>query len=149
MVREWGKVYKLINNTTGEFYIGSTFRSLESRMYNHNSYAKRFPDRKLYQSMNNNLGKFSMQLMKCYPDFIGNAKLREHEQFYIDLLKPTLNVNSAIHVAENGKEYRKRYWTNNKQKILESNKQYVLKNKEKITEYKKQYYQKRKLLATT
>ena len=44
-----GKIYKLIENSTGLFYIGSTCMPLHKRFYDHKGRSKKEPNRKVYQ----------------------------------------------------------------------------------------------------
>ena len=44
-----GKIYKLIENATGCFYIGSTCMPLHKRFYDHKGRSKKEPNRKVYQ----------------------------------------------------------------------------------------------------
>lgn len=44
-------------------------------------------------------------------------------------------------MTSNKREYTKKYYEKNKEKILKQQKKYKEKNKEKIKEYRKKYYQ--------
>ena len=47
---ENSKIYKLIDQDSGYYYIGSTCSNLTQRLCNHKSRAKTYPDRKVYKA---------------------------------------------------------------------------------------------------
>lgn len=77
---------------------------------------------------------------------------RQFEQYWIEELNPTLNTFRAHNTEEQTKQYKERYYQDNKESILRQTKQYrqdnkehILQyyqnNKEQIKQYNKQHYQ--------
>ena len=84
-------VYKITNNITGDFYIGSS-KNIEKRWYQHKSPSvqKRQPNSKLYKAMDRyGLDNFTFEIIEK------TDNLREREQYYIEQLKPSYNNNWA------------------------------------------------------
>jgi len=136
-----GKIYKLVNSETDEIKVGSTTQMLSRRMRGHRTDAKR---RDEYKRMNEiGMDKFKIVLLESYP--CNNCdELRMREQYYINLLKPALNLQDA-YVAdpkEKAKEQRK---NSPKRKAYEA--EYFQKNKEKIYAKRQELKEKRKLAS--
>ena len=95
-----GKIYKLINTENDKIYIGSSNNQyLSQRMNLHNQICKDTSGRrnsKLYIFMREiGIEKFKIELIEKY---ICETKqqLIEREQYWIELLKPQLNMFRAI-----------------------------------------------------
>lgn len=116
-------VYKITNNITGDFYIGSS-RHVKHRWYDHRcSFTwKRHLNSKLYLDFQKyGLDNFTFEIVEK------TDMLKEREQYFIDLLKPTYNNNRANGVdVERKKEYNKKYQHTDQGKNIhrESNKKY-------------------------
>lgn len=85
-------VYKITNEITGDFYIGSS-RNVKQRWKSHRSRAfwKQHPNIKMYQDMQKyGLDNFEFVIIE------ETDNLKEKEQYFIDLLKPSYNSNRAI-----------------------------------------------------
>jgi group I intron endonuclease len=116
------KIYKIINDVNDEIYVGSTIRSLCRRMESHrrdHTDEKRRPNSKLFKLMREiGTKQFKIILIENYA-CQNKEELRAREQYYIDLLKPSLNVYHAVLDVEARKEkhkvYRKKY---TEQKII-------------------------------
>ena len=84
-------VYKITNNITGDFYIGSS-KNIKQRWYKHRrpSVWKQYPNIKLYKDMAQ-YGKnnFIFEVLEETTD------LRNREQYWVDQLKPSYNVRRA------------------------------------------------------
>lgn len=111
-------VYMLLNNITGNFYIGSSKNIVERQKQHFTSSTTNMPysNKVLYEDIHK-YGKDNFTfiiLEEC-------SNIKEVEQQYIDYLCPSYNIGIA-------KAY------NNKQS------RYYIDNKEKITKYKKDYY---------
>ena len=126
-----GKIYKIVDNTNNNIYVGSTTKKyLSDRLSSHNSDYRRFKKiNKGYITSfeilkNNNFDIILLELVNC------NSKdeLKSRERFYIETLDC---VNKNIPGRTN-KEYKE----TNKEKITEYNKEYRETNKEKIKEYR-------------
>lgn len=113
-------VYKITNTVTNEYYIGSS-KNINQRWAYHKcpSSWKRCSNKKLYIAFQQyGLDKFKFEIVE------ETTNLKEMEQYYIDLLKPSYNNNRADGWdVEKYKEYKQsEKW------------------KEYIKEYQKEYY---------
>ena len=101
-------VYKITNTVTGDFYIGSS-KDVKNRWACHKckSKWKRYPNNPLYKDFQKyGIDKFEFQIL----EEAEAEQLKEIEQQFIDLLKPTYNSNNAKGFdAERYKEYQKEY----------------------------------------
>ena len=80
-------VYKITNNITGDFYIGSS-KNIENRWANHRSPSvwKLHPNVKLYKAMAQyGRDNFTFEIIEK------TDNLKEREQYYIECLKPSYN----------------------------------------------------------
>ena len=85
-------VYKITNNVTGEFYIGSS-RNIMQRWAIHKSPStwKKCPNNRLYLDFQSyGLENFDFEIIEETDD------LKNREQYFINLLKPTYNANRAF-----------------------------------------------------
>ena len=115
-------VYKITNTITGDFYIGSS-KNIKNRWMSHKkpSTWNKCPNNQLYLDMQKyGVDKFELQIL----EEAEIEQLKEKEQWFIELLKPTYNNNNAKGWdIERRKEYNRKY---NKS--------------DKCKEYRKQYY---------
>ncbi len=130
-----GKIYKIIDNTNGNIYIGSTIRSLKERLQRH----------KKLDCISKNIiknGDYRIELIEDYPC---NTKkeLLIREQYYIDnskcinLINPIFNKEEYYLNNKNRiKEYKKKYYEKNKNGKI---KKYYEKNKDRKKEYNKKW----------
>ena len=84
-------VYKITNNITGDFYIGSS-KNIEKRWTDHKSPSrwKGHPGMKLYQAfIKYGLNNFTFDIIEETTD------LHNREQYYIEQLNPSYNSNRA------------------------------------------------------
>ena len=129
-----GKIYKLVDNTNENIYIGSTCNSLNKRLSQHNSHYKRYLKRqygnmKSFDIIKNN--DFTIKLLeKC--NIKTKQELYQRERYYIENNE---SVNKRIPCRTN-----KEYIENNKDKLNEKMKEYQAayrdNNKDKIKEYR-------------
>ena len=162
-----GKIYKLIDSTTGMFYIGSTaLKRLDQRFDNHKRSSRndKFKNTKIYQYFTPE--KFSSGDVKIIQleevNVVNKRELEKIENDYIlkEINNPLcLNTNCAVFNDEKRKDYLKKwnktyydehkeqiisqhseYLKNNKEMIKEKQKIYNENNKEKIRELKKMWY---------
>ena len=119
-------IYKITNTATGDFYIGSS-KDVKSRWAVHKipSTWKKHPNNPMYIDMQKyGVDKFELQILTE----VEVDKLKEMEQQFIELLKPTYNNRNAKGWnIERQKEYNKQY-----------QKEYQKTDKRKA--YQKQYY---------
>ena len=115
-------VYKITNTITGDFYIGSS-KNVKNRWMSHKKPSRwnECPNNPMYLDMQKyGVDKFELQIL----EEVEIEQLKEKEQWFIELLKPTYNNNNAKGWdIERRKEYNRKY---NKS--------------DKCKEYRKQYY---------
>ena len=115
-------VYKIMNTVTGKFYIGSS-KNVKQRWAVHKcpSTWKQCPNKQLYKDMQKySVDKFEFDIL-CE---VESERLKETEQKFIEMLKPTYNSNNANGWdIERYKEYQKEY-----------------QKSDKCKEYMKEYY---------
>ena len=101
-------VYKITNTITGDFYIGSS-KDVKKRWAAHKwpSRWKRLPNNQLYRDMQKyGLDKFDFQIL----EEVEADSLKEKEQQFIEILKPTYNNYRANGLdIERHKETQKEY----------------------------------------
>jgi group I intron endonuclease len=104
-----GKIYKIVNDINDDIYIGSTIKQLSNRMGEHRSTLKKNQKRKVYKVMFElGIEHFRIILVEEYKcDNID--QLRAREDYFIQLMKPSLNTYSAILNEETYKERRRQY----------------------------------------
>ena len=124
------KIYKIIDNTNGNEYIGSTCQSLKRRLSTHKSGYKRFLNGlgynvKSFDIIKNNDYKIEL-IENC--DIKTKQELISKERFFIE-------NNECINKVIPGRT-DKEYKEDNKDKIKESSKNYYIDNKDKIKLYR-------------
>ena len=136
-----GKVYKIVDKTTGNIYIGSTAEKyLSQRLQRHIASYKRYIDpnkKQLYMTSfeifkNNN---FEILLLETYP-CNNKYELEVKERYYIE---NNTCINKVIPTRT-----KKEHYEVNKKKIIEKNKEYYEVNKTEKKEYQKEYYENNK-----
>ena len=141
-----GKIYKILDLTNDNFYIGSTTKEyLSQRLEKHRTNYNYYLDGKSnYTSSfeiisNENYKIYLLQNCSC----ASKDELRQKEQYWIDRLNCIKMVNKykAFRTEEQTKKEKKEkqkiWYENNKDKIAEKDKIYQKNNKEKILEYRK------------
>lgn len=129
MIKKISGVYKITNTLTGDFYIGSS-KDVKRRLACHKCLSKwkEYPNNPMYLDMKKyGVDKFEFQIL----EEVEIDYLKESEQKFIEILKPTYNnYNAKGWDIERRKEYQKKY-----------NKEYYQQNRENKKEYQKEYYQ--------
>lgn len=125
-------------------------KQLSNRMARHRSDAKRLRKSRLYETMRNNgISNYSIILVESF-NCKNKEELRQREDYYIQLLKPRLNINFAIRNEEKRKDNMKKYRQTEKgkaslKKYRQTEKRKVVIKKyqqtDKCKEYQKNYYQ--------
>ena len=132
-----GKIYKIVCNTTGLVYIGSTCElRLSKRISHHVALYKRF-----LKGLTNYTSSFEILKGECYQIFLlenfpceTSDELRMRERQYIENTD-CVNMKSPIFTEEDKRESKKKYSHLNKDKISQINKKYIENNKEKVKKY--------------
>ncbi len=146
-----GKIYKIIDNTNGNIYIGSTTKQyLSQRLAGHVSDYKNFINNKYhfvtsFTIIENN--DYTIELIELYP--CGSKdELHAREGYHIrnnECVNRIIVGRTPKEYFEDNKdtirEYTRAYCDNNKDKIREYMKAYCDNNKDKIRERKKTYYE--------
>jgi hypothetical protein len=129
-----GKIYKIVDLTTNEIYIGSTIKeTLSHRLAQHTSNYRQFLDGNYHFVTSFNILKnnnYQIELLELYPCETRD-ELNSREGFYI-------KNNSCINKNIAGRT-KKEYYEQNKEEILENNKEYQQKNKQELAEKSKEY----------
>ena len=127
-------IYKIINTITGDFYIGSS-KNVKKRWVEHKCQStwKRFSNSPMYHDMQKySVDKFDFQILAE----VEIAHLKETEQQFIEMLKPTYNSNNANGWdIERYKEHQIEYYQQNRETLKEHYQQ----NREKIREHQNKY----------
>ena len=133
-------VYKIMNEVTGDFYIGSS-RNVKQRWAVHKAPStwKNRPNSLMYQDMQKyGVDKFRFQiLVPVMPEY-----LTQVEQEYIEMMKPIYNDRNANGFnTEKRKKHQIEYYQQNREKQIEHQIEYYQQNREKRIEYQIEYYQ--------
>jgi len=113
-----GKIYKLVNNTDDEIYIGSTCDSLARCRWTHKGMAKLKGDEKVYNHLNQiGWDDVKIILIESFP--CGNrTELKKRERYWFDRMIPSLNSRKPSKsdeerkiMSEKRKMYKKIYRT--------------------------------------
>ena len=111
-------IYKITNTITGDFYIGSS-KDVKSRWAVHKCQStwNKHPNNPMYLDIKNyGVDKFDFQVI----EEVEIDSLKETEQQFIELLKPTYNSNNAKGLdVERLKKYKKEYRKSDKCKEYE------------------------------
>jgi len=122
------KIYKIIDNTTEDFYIGSTIQDLKTRFKRHKYISPSFRNcssKKIIEKNN-----FRIELIENYP-CKNLEELRKREQYYIDKSK-CINKHNAYLSKEDLKKYNKVWREKNKERLLKKYNERYKKNPELI-----------------
>lgn len=135
---EFGKIYKIISDKTSDIYIGSTSEPMLSRRIQcHKTHYKMYCEEKYHYITSFEVLKFDdaeIILLENFPCESRN-QLKARERHYIDELEcvnkfiPT-RTNKEYKQIEKCKEYNRKYYDENKDKM----KDYYQSNKSKIKE---------------
>ena len=133
-------VYKITNTITGDFYIGSS-KNIKRRFASHKwqSTWNKYQNNQMYLDMQKyGVDKFVFEII----EEVEESFLKEAEQKFIELLKPTYNNRNA-----NGWDFERRKQYNKSDKYKDYQKQYQKTDKfkeyrksDKYKEYQKEYY---------
>jgi hypothetical protein len=145
-----GKIYRLVCNTTGLVYVGSTCEpTLARRLQGHrDDFRKVAHGKKLgstsFKILENN--NFEIILIENCP-CDSKDELHRRERFYIESMECVNKIvpcRTPKEYREANKEKAKEYHENNKEKM----KEYREANKEKLKEYQRKYRESKKNAIT-
>lgn len=123
MSKKISAVYKITNTATGDFYIGSS-KDIKRRWAAHKwpSVWNRYPNKQLYQDMKKyGADKFDFEILAE----VEIDSLKEKEQEFIELLKPTYNsCNASGRNFERYKECKKEYQKSHRESHIKSQNKY-------------------------
>ena len=137
-----GKIYKIVCNKTGLIYVGSTTEKLLSRRLTlHRSNYKQYKQGSLKNFTTSikvlENGDYDIVLLEAY-SCNSKDELYQQERFYIESL-PCVNKYVPIRTEDESnakiKEYKTKYYEDNKETIREKSKLHREQNIEKIREY--------------
>ena len=130
------KIYKIIDNTNGNIYIGSTTQSLSQRLGHHTRNYKNYCNGKY-----NFVSSFDIIKNMSYEIIlIEEVNCNNKEQLH-KIEREHIEANECVNLnipSRTKKEYKEA----NKDTIKEYHKEYNDLNRDKIREYKKQYQKK-------
>ena len=142
-----GKIYKLVDNTTGKIYIGSTCRdTLEDRLRSHESDYRQFLKGKFHNLTSFKIlenKNYEIVLIENFPCSTKN-ELFERERILINENDCVNKNRPGLKLDLGKKEYAKLFVEENKEYYKNLNKDRYLKNKEQYQMYKRNYYLKNK-----
>ena len=149
-----GKIYKIIDNTNDNIYIGSTCEYILSRrLAGHRSMYDRYvKGAKNYTTSFEILKNenYCIILLESYPCDTKD-QLTARESYYIQnnecvnkVIPDRTNKQYKQDHREKILEQHKEYYNKHKERLLEMNKEHYNDNKEKCIEYTKEYYDKNK-----
>ena len=111
-------IYRITNTITGDFYIGSS-KDVKQRWASHKCQStwNKHPNNSMYLDMRKyGVDNFEFQVIEV----VESDSLKETEQQFIELLKPTYNSNNAKGLdIERLKKYKKEYRKSDKCKEYE------------------------------
>ncbi len=118
-----GKIYKVIDNTNNNIYIGSTVEPLNKRLNGHKNSS--CSSKKIIKN-----GDYKIELIENYK-CNNKLELRKREQYWIEKINCINERNAYIDVKKYQSKYYKNYYKINKNKYKQVHKQY--------NEYKKSF----------
>jgi hypothetical protein len=140
-----GKIYKIVDNTNGNVYIGSTCEpTLAHRLAKHRGHYREYlkgGNRYItsFKILENN--DYSIVLLEEFPCETKD-QLLARERFYIEnngCINKKIPTRTQKEWREDNKNYQKEYKEQNKDKIKNYLKEYREQNKDKITNQKKEW----------
>ena len=154
---ENSKIYKIVDNTNGNIYIGSTTEStlarrLQKHKANYNQYIKN-ENKTLTTSFNIiKNGDYDIILLEKCNNITSKYELHARERFYIEnnnCVNKIIPGRTIQEYRQDNKEYFQNKWRKykeqNKDKINEKANEYRQLNKDKINERRKELRKNKKL----
>tara|TARA_R110001632_G_scaffold232377_1_gene373020 strand:+ start:418 stop:933 length:516 start_codon:yes stop_codon:yes gene_type:complete len=134
------KIYKIVCNTTGLVYYGSTVQTLKRRLNGHKTDIKRGKTCSSKLVLENN--NFEIILVENFPCETRKELLRREGEHQVT--SDCVNNNIAGRSREEIKRKKKEHYHRNKEKYNQQSKEHYHRNKEKCNQQSKEYYEKNK-----
>jgi len=146
-----GRLYKMVNKITNEFYVGSTtvkYLSQRKSGHAHDSARIELKSPLMTAIRAHGIANFDIVLIENFP-CNSKEELLARERYQIEQLKPTYNVHVPIILKEERKEYQakhaakynKTHPEERKATVKRSYEKNKEKNREKVSEYGRQKVQ--------
>ena len=128
------KIYKLVNNVDDKIYVGSTCNLLRVRIAKNKSSSKLEPDRSIDKHVNQvGWGNVEIILIQKY-ECKSKEDLNKRERYWIDELKPDLNIQIPTRTPKEWYEENKEKYVANRDKINARRRELRREKKEKSKE---------------
>ena len=152
-----GKIYKIVDNTNGNIYIGSTIQKLNERLRKHKWDYKKYLEGNShfvssFEIFKNN--DYKIELLEDYPcNSKKNLETKEREfienNICVNKIIPTRtkkewNKENKEKIKKYTKVYYEKYYEENKEKMKNQTKKHYEENKEKIKNQTKKYREENK-----
>ena len=141
------KIYKLVDQVNGYFYIGSTCNQLSKRLSWHKITAKIKPEQKVYKYFNS-IGWENVKIVLIQENYLDNKEqlLREEDNVIQMCIhdEKCLNINRAFVSHEEALENCKKYYQCHKEDQLYKAQKYRNDHREERNEQAKEYYKNNK-----
>ena len=137
-----GKIYKIVDNTSNNVYIGSTCKTLKLRLSGHTSHYKLYVKGKFNYVTSFDIFKnddYEILLVESFPcDY--KDELLARERYWTNKIQCiNKNKNQGLLNELGEVEWNKQYRKNHQEQIHEKNKQYYVEHQKQIHEWHKQY----------
>ena len=137
----FGKIYIIRCKINNLLYVGSTIRTLETRMKQHMIDMYKYTNFKLYKAMQQfDASNFNINLIEEF-EYNNIQELRRREGTYVKIISPLLNTNvpgrTVKEYNEDNKDSLKLYRKLYHRKYRENNKEY-------LKQYRKDHYNNKK-----
>ena len=146
------KIYRIVDNTNGNIYIGKTKQTLKERLSAHKSH-KNCMSREIIKN-----GDYKIELIEETDDdtrerywientdcinhnIPGRTKKEWYKEWYENNREEILQYKKEYYEnnKDKKKEYQSEYLENNREKIKKYQSEYLEKNKEKFSQYNKEH----------
>ena len=137
-----GLIYKI--NYNGYFYYGSTTTTLHIRLLNHKTKSKQFPDRKLYNHIQD-WSKVTIELIEETNNYLE----RENQLIQEHIHNPLCLNKTRVSITKDQKTLRiQAYYQSHKDEYRHRDAEWTEKNKERRREIQRQYRLRKNLAIT-
>ena len=141
-----GKIYKLIDNTNGNIYIGSTCLSLKERLGNHKKHYNEYIKTDVKRTTSYNIIKnndYKIELLENFPCKSKQELLNKEREYIqnnkcLNMYRPILTNQEKLDYK---KEWKKKNYIDNRDKLIIQQKKIYKKNRDEILERCKIYYE--------